>query len=325
MRFQPIIDFIERNQGFILTAHETPDADALGSEIAMSGILKYLGKDVVILNADPAPSMFEFMDPDGTIHVLDDPAEIPADVEKRSLLILDVNDVKNIGNVSVEILPRVREYFIIDHHERENSMTTSNLIEEDASSTCELLFGLAERLEVPLDFVTAQALYAGIVYDTGSFVYPKTTARTFTAAHKLVSAGVVPNDVYANMYENNSISFLLLQSKVLASLELHYDRHVAVQYMLRNTLEDAGAQYEEGQSLINIPLKSRDVRVSVFFKENEEGMLRCSLRSKGNIDVAKIAQQHGGGGHKTAAGFKCSGSLDANRDSVLAELKEYFA
>ncbi len=127
------------------------------------------------------------------------------------------------------------------------------------------------------------------------------------------------------MYESNSISALRLQSKVLATLELYYDDHVAVQTMLMSTIVEAGASYGEGQTLINVPLKSAEIRVSVFFKENEEGILRCSLRSKGNLNVAVIAQSFGGGGHKTAAGFKCRSSLEETKKTVLRKLKPNFS
>jgi phosphoesterase RecJ-like protein len=127
-----------------------------------------------------------------------------------------------------------------------------------------------------------------------------------------------------SVYESNSISTLVLMSKVLATLELHYDNQVAVQTMTQELLRQAGASYEESDLLINIPLRSADVRVSVFFKENLEGIKRCSLRSKGNIDVAAIAQSFGGGGHKTAAGFKCVRPFDVMKVEILEMLNEYF-
>jgi len=139
-----------------------------------------------------------------------------------------------------------------------------------------------------------------------------------------VKLGVQPNETYVSVYESNSISSLVLMSRVLSTLELHYDNHVAVQTMTQDLLRDAGATYEESDLLINIPLRSGDIRVSVFFKENLEGVKRCSLRSKGNIDVATIAQSLGGGGHKTAAGFKCVRPFDVMKVEILEMLHKYF-
>jgi len=319
-----VIEFINKYDKFIITAHETPDGDALGSEYAMLLALRKLGKTARILNADPAPQKFAFVASGDEFEVLVRKEQIPEDIGEYGLFILDVNDINNIGQVATLILPRVKEYFIVDHHDSETVQLSQNHIEQNASSTCEILYLLFRDMKLELDLPMAQALYMGILYDTGSFIYPKTTAVTFEIAHDLVSLGVQPNQTYVSVYESNSISSLVLMSKVLATLELHYDNQVAVQTMSQELLRTAGAAYEESDLLINIPLRSADVRVSVFFKENLEGIKRCSLRSKGNIDVAAIAQSLGGGGHKTAAGFKCLRPFDVMKVEILEMLHEYF-
>jgi phosphoesterase RecJ-like protein len=321
---QAIIDFIERHSKFIITAHETPDGDALGSEYAMLLALRKLGKSARILNADPAPKKFLFVDHGNEFEVLARKEQIPRDIGEHALFILDVNDINNIGQVATLILPRVKEYFIVDHHDSETVQLSQNHIEQNASSTCEILYLLFREMELELDLPMAQALYMGILYDTGSFVYPKTTAVTFEIARELVSLGVEPNRTYAHVYESNSISSLLLMSRVLATLELHYNKRVAVQTMTQELIREAGSSYEEADLLINIPLRSADIRVSIFFKENLEGIKRCSLRSKGEIDVVAIAQSFGGGGHRTAAGFKCVRPFDVMKVEVLEMLQKYF-
>lgn len=324
-QFEGVISFLRRTPKIIITAHETPDGDAIGSECAMLRVLRGMGKAARILNADPTPRKFRFLDPDGDVEVLSDPASLPADIAEHSLLMLDTSDVHNIGQVATLVLPRVREHYIIDHHEQEEDLLAGNFVQKSASSTSEILHQLFREMGVEIDFLTAQALFAGIVYDTGSFIYPKTTALTFDIARDLVSRGVQPNAVYANVYESNSISALVLQSKVLASLELEYGQAVAILTMRADMIRESGAFYEEADQLINIPLKSEDIRVSIFFKENLEGLVRCSMRSKGAINVAEIAQGFGGGGHRTAAGFKCADSISTTRAAVLERLKPWFA
>jgi phosphoesterase RecJ-like protein len=321
---QPAIDFITRTARFIITAHETPDGDAIGSECAMQRALEAMGKTALIFNADPTPRKFQYLDPQGTITILERAEQLPADIADYALLMLDTNDVHNIGSVADIAIPRVREYFIIDHHEQDEDIQAGNLIQKSASSTAEILYQIIRAMGVPMDFAMAQALFTAIVFDTGSFIYPKTTALTFEIARDLVSLGVEPNAVYTRVYESNSISALVLQSRVLATLELLLDSHVAVLTLRREMIIDSQANYEEADQLINIPLKSEDVRVSVFFKENLEGILRCSIRSKGNINVADIAQLFGGGGHKTAAGFKCRESIEVTKTIVLEKLRKYF-
>ena len=316
---QPAIDFIRRTRRFLITAHETPDGDALGSECAMVRALRALGKEALILNADPTPRKFAYLDPDGLVGVLESAADVPPDIGDFSLLMLDTNDTRNIGQVATLVLPRVRESFIIDHHENDSSLA-GNCILVNASSTSEILYPLLRALEVTIDLDIATALYTGIIYDTGCFVYPKTTAHTFQIARDLVAVGVDPNDIYTRVYESNSISALVLESRVLSTLELACGNRVAILTMDRKMIIDSGANYEEADQLINIPLRSEDIRVAVFFKENMEGLLRCSLRSKGTINVAEVAQAFGGGGHRTAAGFKCREGRDAARALVLQRL-----
>jgi phosphoesterase RecJ-like protein len=324
MRYGPVIDFLTGNEKFILTAHETPDGDALGSEYALLWALRKMGKTARILNADPAPKKFSFLDRKREARVLVSESQIPVHIEDYVLVILDVSNVGNIGVVSRWLLPRVRQYFIIDHHDSERNLLSPNHIEQSASSTCEILYLVFQEMGLKIDLRMAQALFMGIVYDTGSFIYPKTSALTFRIARELVEMGVNPNEVYANVFENNSLSSLVLMSRVLSTLVLHLEGRVAVQFMTRQLLRDANAKYEEADQQINIPLRSRDVRVSIFFKENSEGVQRCSLRSKGNIDVAEIAKRFGGGGHRTAAGFKCSKPFETIQKKILLHLKKKY-
>ncbi len=324
MIFKQIIDFIISNNNFILSAHETPDGDAIGSEYAMLKALQKLGKNVKVFNSDPMPGKFSFIDENHEIMTLESEDQLPDNLGDYVLLILDTNDENNIGVVAEYVLPRVKGYFIIDHHESEEDLLVQNLIQKSASSTAEILYLLFKEMGIEIDFKMAQALFMAIVYDTGSFIYPKTTALTFEIARDLVTIGVSPNYIYSKVYESNSISSLLLHSKVLSTLEIVFDNHVAIQTMTKETIIDSGALYEEADQIINFPLRSESIKVSIFFKENLDGLLRCSLRSKGNIDVAEIAQSFGGGGHKTAAGFKCKLSLEETKKLVLEKLSKYF-
>lgn len=322
MAFSQFKKRIDAYDTFFITCHETPDGDAIGAEIAMYHALSSLGKRVRIINADPVPDKYRYLYTDGIVELVQFlEAPPPAD---SILLILDTNDIHNIGEVAEKLLPFTAEYFIIDHHESGGDISSGKVIEASASSTCEILFKILLELEIVISKEMAIALYTGIIYDTGCFVYPKTTAFTFSAAEQLVRAGADPNSLYTAIYESNSISSLKLQAKVLSTLELHYDHHVAVLTMMKETITAAGALYEEADTLINIPLHSEKIRVSVFFKENSDGLLRCSIRSKGNINVSEIAQKYGGGGHRTAAGFKSPYPLEQIRRLVLQDLAVHF-
>ncbi len=321
----PAVRFVQTHARFIITAHETPDGDAIGSEIACLRLLQSLGKDACIVNSDPTPAKFAFLDPEPAITVLSETTELPVDLAERVLLVLDTNDVYNTGTVAARILPLVADCFIIDHHESGQSPSQAvGVVDSEASSTCELVHHLFRSFDIAVDLASAVALYTGIVYDTGSFAFPKTTAKTFEIARALVLTGVSPNEIYGKVFESNSIPSLLLQSRVFATLRLHLRNRVAVQHMTKEMIAECGASYEEADTVINLPLRSKEIRVSVFIKENPQGVMRCSLRSKGTIDVSEIAQSFGGGGHKTAAGFKSQYPLEQTEAKVLEMLKVYF-
>ena len=319
MNFPQFRRLLEKYQEFVITCHETPDGDAIGSEIALYHALLSRGKQVRIVNSDPVPDKYSYLYEPGTVEIVGEKDDIP--IGSSALIILDTNDIHNIGLVAARLLPGAAEYFIIDHHESGSDITTGRVIEVEASSTCEILYKIFIDLGIEISLPAAIALYTGIIYDTGCFVYPKTTAFTFSAAAHLVRIGADPYRLYSAIYESNSISSLMLHSKVLATLELLFDNRVALQTMLKETILEANADYEEADTIINFPLRSEQVRVSVFFKENLEGLLRCSLRSKGNINVSLIAQKFGGGGHKTAAGFKSPYPLQEIKKLVTEELK----
>ncbi len=324
MVFSSVLEFIAKHDKFILTAHETPDGDAVGSELAMMLALRQLGKTARIYNADPAPDNFCFIDTEDDIKALIDPDELPEDIEEYALMILDVNEMANIGSVARHVLPRVKGTFIIDHHDVGADTLEDNLILKNASSTGEILYQIFQELKIDISPDIAKSLFMAIVYDTGSFIYPKTSALTFSIAHDLVRAGANPNEIYSQLYETRSIASLKRQSIVLATLRLEFGDHVAIQHMSKDMIIESGASYEEGHQMINLPLAAGAIKVSVFFKESTEGVLRCSLRSKGDIDVAKIAQQYGGGGHKTAAGFKCPEPFESMRKKVLESIAPAF-
>lgn len=318
--FDAVVAFIERHDHLILTAHEAPDGDAVGSEYALARALQQLGKEVRVCNADPVADTWQFIDDAGLLAQVDRADQLPEPLSDWALLILDTNDTSNIGHISELVLPHVSEYFIIDHHDYDEDLLAQNLIQRGASSTAEIVYQLLERLQVKIDLAMAQALFAAIVFDTGSFVYPKTTAVTFQIAQALVARGVVPNEVYSRIHESKSVSSLLLRARVLGSLELLYDNRVAVQTMSIKTLEESGASYDEADEIINTPLSGEAVRVSVFFKQNKEGQYRCSMRSKGEVDCASIARDYGGGGHRTAAGFRLAESYEDTRARLMPRL-----
>jgi phosphoesterase RecJ-like protein len=312
---QQVLDLLKRRDSFILTTHDGSDADGLGAEIVFAHIILDRGKKARIVNTAPTAERFGFIDPRNAMEVYNRERHAEA-VKGAALVILDTSDEYNIGHVR-ELIPMAEEVFFIDHHEPGKFDTLSGYRDHTASSTCEIVTEIAAAAEVTLSGEAAAAAYAGIVYDTGSFAYSKTTLRTFKDALSLVETGVNPYTVYHELNETSSMGALLLQKRALSTLEIRNNGRVAVQVLRKEDLAASGAHIEDAENFINAPMRCRDVLVSVLVKENLEGQVRCSLRSKGQVNVSKIAQDFGGGGHVSASGFRSSASVEETLEKVL--------
>jgi phosphoesterase RecJ-like protein len=315
--------FLREHDQYVIISHDGPDADGLGAAYALASALIALGKRAVPAVGGSLSAKYGYIDRRGLFANLASSAPgggLPFPLGEAITIIVDTHDLDYLGAESAAVVEASTAVLMIDHHEPRRKAGELELLDAAASSSCEIVFMIARELGVSLSLDAAEAVFAGIVYDTGSFAYPKTGERTFECALELVRLGVVPYEIHKRMFESSSDGSLLLQKAVIASLELRLQGRVAIQSLDRKTLSSTGASYEDAENLVNIPLQDRTVEVSVLFKENLEGRLRCSLRSKGAVNVARIAQAFGGGGHKTAAGFTCALPLAAAKDDVLQSI-----
>ncbi len=317
MNLEEVASFFTQHDDFILTSHESPDADGLGAQYALLLSLEAMGKRVRAVNADDYSAKYAFIDARERIEALGRTDLLDRDLSACTVVLLDTNDIQYTGEMADIALARAARILVFDHHEAKGVTRDEACSLPDMSSTSEMAYWTIRRMGVAIEPDVATALLAGIVYDTGSFAYAKTSAGTFEAALDLVKLGASPSGVHGALYESSETSALLLRKEVLSTLELHMNNGLAFQTMGKDILERTGANYEEAEDLINVPLQSKTVEVSAFFKENLQGTLRCSLRSKGAVNVAHIAQSFGGGGHRTAAGFKSPYPLETIKKKVL--------
>ncbi|MCL2801572.1 MAG: bifunctional oligoribonuclease/PAP phosphatase NrnA [Treponema sp.] len=314
--FDNIISFIDRHSSFILTTHDSPDADGLGAEAVLTSILKKKGKETKIIHSSPIPGYLDFIKEGFEIEQWDPDKHTPL-LENSALLVLDTSDEHHLGSIR-EAVKKVKETFSIDHHDPKKTEKLNGLVDPSASSVSELSIELACAMGIELDPFTATAAYAGIVSDSGFFAYPKTSMRTFKAAMKTLEWGAAPNLIYKQLMENSSCASILLQKQALSSLEFHAGRKIALMVLRWEDFEKAEAQFDEVENTVNIPLKAKEVEVSILLKEKEQGEIFCSLRSKGTLNVSKIAQNFGGGGHVTAAGFRTYIGIEETIKKLLA-------
>ena len=307
----------------MLTTHDTPDADGIGAQIVLAAVLRELGKKFRIVNSNPIPPYLRFMDHDSVIECWDKKKHTPL-VSSSALFALDTSDEYHIGTMW-DTLKKAKETFILDHHEKGPHSNLPGFIDPTAASSSELVVELASFMGMNLDPQTATAAYAGIVDDTGFFAYPKTSVRTFRNTIKTLEWGADPNYIYRQLMESASIESLLLTKQALTNLEFHSQKRIAVMTLSKDDLLQTGAGYEEAEQIVNIPLKAKEVEISMLIKEKPSGEIRCSLRSKGKINVSKIAQEFGGGGHVTAAGFRSSLSMERTLNRLLGILEDKLA
>jgi bifunctional oligoribonuclease and PAP phosphatase NrnA len=287
---------------FLLTAHEGPDGDALGSLLGLHNVLTQLGKDSVMFMAAkefPLPIEYRFLPLEEVFH------EAPADMADRTIVFLDCG---NIDRMPVEWLTAGGNDIInIDHHHDNTRFGDINLVEGSASCTAEIVYDLALLLDARITPEIASALYVGLITDTGKFMYENTNAHTHRVAAALIDAGVDVDDTYRRLYENVPLEKLRLVSRALDNISSHCDGALAVSYITTADYEATGAGEEMTEGLIDHLRSIEGVKVAAVIRDlGDRGRAarKVSLRSSaGEVDVSAIARIPGGGGHKRAAGF----------------------
>jgi phosphoesterase RecJ-like protein len=292
-----------RDRGkFLLTAHEGPDGDALGSLLGLHQVLTQLGKDSVMFMAAkefPLPIEYRFLPLEEVFH------EAPADMADRTVVFLDCG---NIDRMPVEWLTAGGNDVInIDHHHDNTRFGDLNLVEVGASCTAEIVYDLALLLGATITPEIASALYVGLITDTGKFMYENTNAHTHRVAADLIDAGVNVDDTYRRLYEHVPIEKLRLVSRALDGISSHLDGRLAISYITMDDYEATGAGEEMTEGLIDNLRSIEGVKVAAVIRDlgdRGRSARKVSLRSSaGDVDVSAIARVNGGGGHKRAAGF----------------------
>jgi phosphoesterase RecJ-like protein len=299
---------------FVLTSHANPDGDAIGSEIGLARILRSLGKGAVIWNRDPTPRVYMSLPGAGSIHHGEEPpAGFPEAFD--ALIGLECPTLERCG--LAEQLEGQLPTINIDHHLGNELYGQVNWVDTAAPSLGEMIHRLARSLNVPIDRETATSLYLTLVTDTGNFRFANATARAFEAAAELVEDGAQPQEVARWLFESQPESGVRLLAESLQTLELEAEGRVATVLLQRAMIERSGAQPGDSEGLIDVPRSIAGVNAVAVVRETGPGQCKVSLRSRGEIDVERIARANGGGGHRNAAGFAIEGESAAVRNDVV--------
>jgi phosphoesterase RecJ-like protein len=306
-----LIEALRRGRRFLVSSHQRPDGDAIGSAVGMALALRAMGKEAtVVMDAVPPVYLQPFPDVDRiriTTEVTD-----TAD----AALIMECSSLDRTGVAGLDRSPVIN----IDHHPGNSGYGTINWVDLGAAACGEMMYTLVEQLGVEMTPALATHVYLAVLTDTGSFRFSHLTPRTFEIAGRAVAAGANPEWIARTHYDSNSLARVRIFGAVLNDMSIHAGGRAAVLTITRALAADLGGSYDDTEGLINFPLQVRDIQAVAFFKETAADVWRVSLRSKGEVDVAAIAASYGGGGHRNAAGCNWNGSLETGHVTFAALL-----
>jgi len=314
---QNIADVLRRHDSFLVTSHEGPDGDAVGSALGLASFLRKIGKDVCVHLRDSVPELYAFLPGADTVQ-----AHIP-DRDFDVAFVLDIGEFSRAGEEFCSFT-RIGKVINLDHHLGCEPFGAYNLIDPTAAATGVLVHRIASAFGYRFDFETALCLYVAIITDTGSFRYSNANREAFTIAGEMVECGVNAWNVAEQLYENQPRRRVELLARSLPTLEVIKDGQAASLTVTLAMYAQSGADAELTDGFINYPRSIRGVEVSIFFRQLDEERYKVGFRSKGKVNVAEIAAALGGGGHRNAAGCTVDGTLYEVKSKVYGIVESAF-
>ncbi len=316
-----LIARLRRDQRFLLTSHANPDGDAIGSTIAAARLLRQFGKAATVWLRDPVPRLYRALPGSDRIHIGEQPPpNFPGLFDAAIVMECPSTDRTGLENALSE-LPLLN----IDHHLGNELYGSVNWVDTAAPAVGEMVFRLARTMNLAIDRDVANALYLTLVTDTGGFRFSNTTAETFDAAAELVRAGASPETISKWLYESQPESVLRLVGEMLQTLEVHDQGRISTAWLTHEMIERAGAGPGDSEGLIDYPRSIEGVEAVAMFRQLPDGSFKVSLRSRGQVNVEKIARRFGGGGHRNAAGFSSEAARQELFDQTVQTLAEAIA
>ncbi len=308
---EPLLQVFRSTPRFLLTSHARPDGDAIGSVLALAAILEQIGCEVDTVLSDPVPLIYRSLPGVNRIRRASDvPSELPC-------ILLECDGVERTGLTGLND----RMLINIDHHASGRAFGALNWIDPDACAVGAMVYQIAQAAGAEVTPAIATCLYTAILSDTGAFTYDGTDAATFALARDLTVSGAHPGQIARDIYFSSPESKIRLLGAALS--RMRREGQIAWSWITLQDLEDASAEVEDCEGVINHLIGVNGVEAAVFLREvPQSDRYRLSIRSKGALDVAKIAEHFGGGGHRTASGCTLNGPLEDAADRIVAQLRE---
>jgi phosphoesterase RecJ-like protein len=315
----PFVELVRRHQRFLLTTHVRPDGDGLGSMLALADVLEAQGKTARLTVASVIPPRYDFLDPGRRVRRFVAPGDEYRDAEVA--VVLDTGTWNQLGDCGALLRELAVPKVVIDHHLTQDDLGALRLVDVTAEATGRLVYEAVTALGGPLGAGAAHCLFVALALDTGWFRHNNTTPRTFQLAGQLVEAGARPTLAYEALFEQNTAARLRLTGLVLSRLQLAHGGQVCHTEVHRDDYEATGATPHDSEDLINYTRSVAGVEVGLFFLEQPRGGIKISFRSRQRVDIARVAEQFGGGGHRLASGAILNTTLEEARTRVLAAVE----
>jgi phosphoesterase RecJ-like protein len=308
-----VVELIENKHNFAITTHVRPDGDGIGSSLGLCWLLRSLGKSAEVIVSDSIPATYNMLPgAEEIVHVSE------VDGKYDAIFVIECSDVERPGISNLE-----KQFTVnIDHHTTCEHFGSINWIDPTASAVGEMIYNLCKAIGGRISREIAECLYMALVTDTGSFHFPNTTERTLKVASELVKAGVKPAKISEAVYNSYPWSRIELMSQVLSTVRRDATGRVAWMRQTLEMREMTGMADGDNNGFVNIPLAAKEIVASVYMREVRPNFFRVSLRSKGTINVARVAEMFDGGGHKNAAGCKVEGNWDEAERKIVAAVIE---
>ena len=313
--YEEVAKLLATGRRFLLTGHRNPDGDALGSALGLALALEAAGKEARVVMRDRWSFAYSKMPAISRVAVVETlPADWPSGWD--ALFTMECPEADRAG------WPNLLQGKVVnvDHHPGNTRYGALNLVDLPAAATGEIVSDLLDILGWPLTADIATNLWVSLVTDTGSFRYSNTTPKALALGARLVAEGAQPGPVNEFLFEAAPLSSLKLEALVLGTLELHAGGTVATVELPRRFFDESGAKEADTEGLVNRARGIEGVRAAALIREGEDGEIRCSLRSKGTVDVRSVAVLHAGGGHRNAAGCRMPGTLASAKAMLVPQI-----
>ncbi len=324
MDFNPLKKIVLENETFVISSHVNPDADAIGSELAMYYILKKLGKKVHVINHSVTPYNLLFLDKDNVVEKYDSAKHDEVIKNVDVLFALDLNQSNRMVKMEKSFMSGKGIKVCIDHHQDKGTFADHFYIDTELSATGELIYNFIEQTKiVEFDYDIALQIYAAIMTDTGSFKYERTTPRVHRIAAHLLELGVSSVYVFDQIHDQSRLARIKLLGMALNTIEIDKTGQITSMMITQPMLKETGAVEADVEGFVNFCLAIENVKIGLLFFELRDGA-KVSFRSKGNIPVNKLAAEFNGGGHINASGTRLFDvKLDDLKEKVIKSAEKY--